>query len=124
MLVGVCGYMGSGKTRLAQRLRDRHGFTIVSPIDPAKKFVGELFGFTDEQLYGASSARDEAHSYMRRADGEPLTARYALDELLRLLERPRFRPLRCVYKRGRQVERRRHGVGQGGRFRAGEVRGT
>lgn len=81
MIVGVCGYMGSGKTRVANRLRDCHGFAVVSPIDPAKRFVGELFGFTNEQLYGPSSARDEPHAYMLRADGEPLTARYVLDEL-------------------------------------------
>lgn len=81
MLIGFVGNADAGKSRAATYLRERHGFAVVSPIDPAKKFVGELFGFSERQLFGPSSAREEPHPVLKRPDGSPLTARFVLDEL-------------------------------------------
>jgi hypothetical protein len=81
LLVGCAGPAGSGKSVVAEHLRDRHGFTIVSLADPLKRVVGELLGFTDHQLYGPSYARSEPHPTLRRPDGQPLTARHALQTL-------------------------------------------
>jgi hypothetical protein len=81
LLVGCAGPAGSGKSVVAEHLRDRHGFTIVSLADPLKRVVGELFGFTEHQLYGPSYARSEPHPTLRKPDGQPLTARHALQTL-------------------------------------------
>jgi hypothetical protein len=81
MIVGVAGPKGSGKSLVAEILAERHGFRIVSLAAPIKRIVGELFGFTDQQLYGPSWAREEPHPSLKRPDGQPLTARFALQTL-------------------------------------------
>lgn len=81
MIVGIAGLAGSGKSLCAEYLRDCHGFRIVSFADPIKAIVQRLWGFTNEQLYGPSSARSEPHPTVRMPDGSPLTARVALQVL-------------------------------------------
>jgi hypothetical protein len=81
MIVGIAGPAGSGKSLCAEHLHDKHGFRIVSLAAPIKRIVGELFGFTEYQLNGPSSARSEPHPTLKRPDGEPLTARYACQTL-------------------------------------------
>lgn len=78
IIVALCGTAGSGKSLVCDRLRDLHGYAIVSLAAPIKHVVGELFGFTDRQLYGPSATRSEPHPTLKRADGSPLTARAAL----------------------------------------------
>jgi hypothetical protein len=81
MLVGLSGAAGAGKSVAASYLHDRYGFTIISMADPMKRICADLFGFTQHQLYGPSSARSEPHARICRPGGEPLTARYALQTL-------------------------------------------
>ena len=80
MLIGICGPMGSGKSLLASALQER-GFVHISFADPLKRIAQQLWGFSDYQLFGPSEARNEPHETIRRPDGEPLTARYALQVL-------------------------------------------
>lgn len=58
MIVGVAGLAGSGKSTFARILRDRRAFVEVSLAAPLKRFCGEVFGFSREQLYGPSSERN------------------------------------------------------------------
>lgn len=81
MIVGIAGPAGSGKSLLATALSERHGFRIISIADLPKRFVKDALNFTDHQLYGPSEARSEPHPTVRRADGQPLTARHALQGL-------------------------------------------
>lgn len=78
MIVAIAGLASSGKSLVAEYLRDTHGFRIVSFADPLKRIVQQLWGFTDEQLWGPSSKRSEPHPSVRMPNGEPLTARRAL----------------------------------------------
>lgn len=56
-LIVLSGDAGAGKDSLADILEDR-GWKRYSLAGPLKRFAGDMFGFTDEQLYGPSSARN------------------------------------------------------------------
>lgn len=81
MLIGICGRKFAGKSTIANYLRDEYGFAVVSPIDPLKQLACDMLGFTTEQMWGSSSAREEAHPTLLRADGTPLTGRGFLDDV-------------------------------------------
>jgi len=53
LVVCLCGKRGHGKSTLAQHLKDKYGFQELSFAGPLKKGVGEIFGFSDHQLYDA-----------------------------------------------------------------------
>ena len=44
MLIGVTGQIGEGKTSVAEHLRDKHGFLLLSFSTPLKEAVSRLFG--------------------------------------------------------------------------------
>lgn len=75
-LIGLTGRAGSGKDTIADILVSRHGFKKIALADPMKRFCREIFGFTDEQLWGPSEKRNEPDP---RWDG--LTPRKALQML-------------------------------------------
>ncbi len=52
MLIGFLAKKRHGKDTCADYLVNQFGFTKIAFADPLKKGVGELFGFSDEQLYG------------------------------------------------------------------------
>jgi hypothetical protein len=81
MIIGLAGPASSGKDTVCARLRTWHGFRVASIAERPKLFVGDAFGFTHNQLFGPSSARSEPHPTVRRADGEALTVRYAMQKL-------------------------------------------
>lgn len=58
-IIAVCGLAGSGKDTACDYLRDTHGFKKTSFAAPLKQMAKIAFGFTDEQLYGTSSKREE-----------------------------------------------------------------
>jgi hypothetical protein len=51
-LVGIVGNAGAGKDTIADHLIREHGFVRVSFADPMKRFVQEVFDFSDEQVWG------------------------------------------------------------------------
>lgn len=55
----LSGEAGAGKDSVADILVDRHGYRKVMLSDEMKRFAGRVFGFTDEQLYGPSTMRNE-----------------------------------------------------------------
>lgn len=57
MIIGLCGNIGSGKSTCANILVEKHGFTELAFADPLKRACRELFGFTDEQLYGTQEQK-------------------------------------------------------------------
>jgi len=58
-IIGISGQAGSGKDTVADMLLEHEGFTKVSLADPIKRFAKEMWGFTDEQLWGGSEHRNE-----------------------------------------------------------------
>lgn len=93
MIIGITGLSvdregrksiaGSGKDTIAEQLVSKHGFVSVALADPMKRFCMEVFGFTDEQLWGPSEKRNEPDSrYLRPSNTDIfLTPRYALQTL-------------------------------------------
>lgn len=57
-LIGMCGAAGSGKDTVADILVRDHGFVKIALADPMKRFCKEVFGFTDDQMWGPSSERN------------------------------------------------------------------
>lgn len=76
MIIGMCGRAGAGKDEVADVLVKECGFMRVSVADPLKRFCREVFGWTDEQLWGASHLRNQPDA---RWGG--LTPRHALQML-------------------------------------------
>lgn len=52
MIIGICGLSRSGKDTSADTLVDKHHFVRVAFADPMKRFCMEIFGFTEDQLWG------------------------------------------------------------------------
>lgn len=50
MIIGLAGKKQSGKTTVAQILRDMSGFKMESFADPIRKCIATLCGYTPEQL--------------------------------------------------------------------------
>lgn len=48
----LCGLSGAGKDTVGVRLERVHGFRRVAIADPLKQHVQQLFGLSDEQLWG------------------------------------------------------------------------
>lgn len=70
MIIGVSGVAGSGKSTTADFLANNHGFVAIALADPMKRFCREIFGFTNEQLWGPSSSRNAGDSrYIHRKAG-------------------------------------------------------
>lgn len=86
LYVGICGHAGSGKDTLAVMLADhlhllQHKVLTRALADPMKEICQRVYRFTDEQLWGPSEKRAEAHPTLRQPDGSPLTPRVALQLL-------------------------------------------
>jgi hypothetical protein len=58
-IIAMCGLAGSGKDTACNYLVKNHGFSKTSFAAPLKAMAKIAFGFTDEQLYGPSSKREE-----------------------------------------------------------------
>ncbi len=69
MLIGISGLANSGKDTAADFLVGRYSFVKTSFADPMKKIAREAFGFSDEQLYGPSEARNAPDTRYPREHG-------------------------------------------------------
>lgn len=81
MILGIIGRSGSGKSTMADYLTRNKGYSTINLADPLKRFAKEVYGFTDVQLWGPSSARNAPDTRYPRQDGTFLTPREALQKL-------------------------------------------
>lgn len=51
-IIGITGLKRSGKDTISELLTKEYGYVRYSFADPLKKATKEIFGFTDEQLWG------------------------------------------------------------------------
>lgn len=54
----ISGFSGTGKDEVARRLTTAHGAVQTGLADPAKRHMADLYGFTEEQLFGPSQSRN------------------------------------------------------------------
>lgn len=59
LIIAVCGLAGSGKDTACDYLVKDHHYKKTSFAAPLKQMAKIAFGFTDEQLYGPSTKREE-----------------------------------------------------------------
>lgn len=55
----VSGFAGVGKDEFCKRLVSNHSAFHTGLIDPAKRHVGDVYGFTEDQLFGPSIYRNK-----------------------------------------------------------------
>ena len=84
MIIGISGFSGSGKDTVADFLVKRH-FCKISLADKLKAICMDVYGFSEEQLWGASELRNIPDKRYPRNNsdgrGEYLTPRLALQLL-------------------------------------------
>jgi len=83
-VIGITGKIGSGKSTLASHLVENHGYEEYSMATPLKK-IGEIFGFSQEQLYGTQEQKLQIHSDWK------ISAREFLQKVGTELFREKFR---------------------------------
>lgn len=57
-IVGLAGRAGSGKTTCARWLIERHGAVEFSFAEPLKRVAQDVFGFSDEQVFGTQKEKE------------------------------------------------------------------
>lgn len=58
IMVCVSGFSGSGKDEFMSRLVSEHGAVQTGLADPAKRHMADLYGWSEEQLFGPSKFRN------------------------------------------------------------------
>ena len=58
MVIGICGKKRSGKDTIADYLVENNNFSRYSFADPLKKGVMEMFGFTNDQMWGSREDKE------------------------------------------------------------------
>lgn len=91
MIIGVSGYteddlgnkgsVGAGKDTVADILVARHGFVKLALADEMKRICRNLWGFSENQLWGPSSERSKPGSTLQDSQDLTLTPRVALQQL-------------------------------------------
>lgn len=54
----VSGYAGTGKDEFCKRLVSKHSAVHTGLVDPAKRHLADVYGFSRDQLFGPSSMRN------------------------------------------------------------------
>jgi len=57
-IIILAGNAGSGKDTVGSYLVEKYGAVTVAQADPMKRFAAEIFGFSEDQLWGPSSSRN------------------------------------------------------------------
>ena len=69
MIIGISGLAGSGKDTCADFLVREYDFTKVSFADPMKRICMDVYGFSFDQLWGPSEARNAPDLRLPRKHG-------------------------------------------------------
>jgi hypothetical protein len=86
VLIGIAGLKGSGKDTFVRFLIEEAAVLgwsarAFSFAEPMKRFCAEVFDWSYDDLTGPSELRERPDPRYRRADGELLTPRFALQTL-------------------------------------------
>jgi len=57
-IFGISGFAGIGKDEFCRRLVSNYGATHIGLIDPGKRTLHEIYGFSEKQLFGPSKYRN------------------------------------------------------------------
>ena len=59
MIIGLSGLAGSGKDTAAKFIVEKYNLNKIALADPMKRFCKEIYGFSEEQLWGESELRNK-----------------------------------------------------------------
>ena len=98
MLIGLCGYIGSGKDTCTSILEQHHGFQRLAFASAIKDIVSSLFGWNRDDLEGSTPSsrewREEIDTWWTEQLGRIVTPRLILQmvgtEMFRDCLSPRF----------------------------------
>ncbi len=68
IMVCISGFSGTGKDEAARVLVEKHGAVQTGLADPAKRHMADVYGFTEHQLFGPSSARNSGDMRYPKAE--------------------------------------------------------
>jgi hypothetical protein len=84
MIIGVCGFIGSGKDTIADYLTNFHGYRRESFANSLKDAVAQVFGWDRLLLEGRTKAarewREIPDEWWSERLGKPITPRYILQQ--------------------------------------------
>lgn len=84
MLIGVCGFKGSGKDTVGQRLVSTHSFQHDSFARPVKDALASIMNWDREMLEGSTPEsrlwREREDPFWSQVLGRPITPRMALQQ--------------------------------------------
>lgn len=85
MIIGLVGFIGSGKGSVADILTNKYGFIKESYANSVKDAVSTIFGWDRDLLEGETNEsrewREKADPWWSNKLGQPLSPRYALQLL-------------------------------------------
>lgn len=85
MIIGLLGWIGSGKGTVGDLLRDKYGFKQDSFAAPLKDAAAAIFGWPRPLLEGDTEAsrewREQIDEFWSQAFGKPITPRLMLQQL-------------------------------------------
>lgn len=70
----ISGYSGSGKDEFASQIITDTGAPKIGLADPAKRHMADIYGFSEEQLFGPSSCRNAGDVRYLREEARSMTA--------------------------------------------------
>lgn len=80
-IIGISGFAGSGKDTVADFFIRHEGFVKIALADPIKRFAMDVWGFSEQQLFGASEFRSAPDFRYPISNDKFLTPRLVLQHL-------------------------------------------
>lgn len=81
-IIGLCGFIGSGKDSVADILCQEYGFEKISFADRLKDGVATIFGWDRQMLEGSTTVsrewRNTPNEFWSNETGQDITPRYVL----------------------------------------------
>lgn len=93
-IVGILGFIGSGKNTVGNHLVNSHGFQSASFAESLKDAISAIFGWPRDMIEGSTSQsriwREEPDIYWSKKMGRTVTPRWVLQHLGTNVLRDRF----------------------------------
>lgn len=87
IILCVSGFSGTGKDEFVKSVVEKHNAVQIDLADPAKRHVAEIYGWTEEQLFGPSKMRNKGdikypkHGIYSRCDNDPTKFKFSVKRI-------------------------------------------